>query len=199
MPSQVDIVNAALNKIGAGRITSFQDDTVQARAVLSIYDMVRDKELAAHRWSFAMKRVELPLMSTAPAFGFSNQFELPADYLRLDMINDQFPRTSMDDYVGAENLDWQLEGNLILTDFPAPLKVRYIARVTDVNVYDPCFNGVLAARLALELCEVITQSNEKKAACKDDYRTNLIEALRKSSIERPPVAMQDDAWIFGRI
>ena len=57
MASEVDICNRALSKLGAARITSLTEDSVNARACNAMYESVRDAELRAHPWNFAMKRV----------------------------------------------------------------------------------------------------------------------------------------------
>jgi hypothetical protein len=70
MTSQVDIANRALTKLGAARIISFGDDNKQARAVSSMFDIVRDAELRSHIWSFSVKRASLPALLSTPDWGF---------------------------------------------------------------------------------------------------------------------------------
>ena len=50
----------------AKRIVAITDDTKAAKSLRSIWDMQRDVELAAHPWSFAMTRVQLPALASAP-------------------------------------------------------------------------------------------------------------------------------------
>ena len=199
MASLVQIANRALSKIGAARIISLSDDNKQARACTScIYDII-DDELRAHRWQFAMKRTELAALSEAPAFGYEYQYGVPSDFLRIDMVNDEYPSAVMDNYIGAEYLEWTLEGNVILTDIAAPLKLRYIASVQDPSAWDSSFREAVAARVAMEVCEELTQSNEKKQFAQTDYRRAISQAIRTGAIEKPPVVPPDNTWIISRL
>lgn len=199
MASVIQVANRALTKLGSARITSLADNVKGARAIASCFDDLRDDEMRAHRWQFTLKRTSLAAMSTAPAFGYQYQYQVPADFLKIDMVNDQFPSAVMDNYIGAEELDWVLEGNLILTDSGAPLKLRYVASITDPNSWDVNFREALASRIAMELCEDLTQSNEKKRAAADDYARAIKQAVRSNAIERLPVTPPDDQWVISRI
>lgn len=199
MASVIQIANRALTKLGSARIISLDDDNKQARAVKSCYEDLRDDELRSHRWSFAMKRTSLPADTTAPAFGFTYQYTLPADFLRLDMVNDEFPAVVMDNYIGAETNDYAIEGNKILANIAAPLKVRYIARIEDPGQYDVLFREALACRIAAELCEDLTQSNQKRELAWQEYKQAVSKAIRTNAIEKPPVMPPDDQFIISRL
>jgi hypothetical protein len=199
MASAIDIANFALTKLGDARIISFQDDNKQGRAVTALYDKVRDDELRRHLWNFAMKRVILPADADAPAWGFTKQFSLPADCLRVVQVNDFIITQSLQNYKDSVQLPYSIEGRKIATDFPAPLKVRYIYRVTDANQFDSTFVAALSARLAYELCEDLTQSNAKKQAAWQDYKNVIAEARRFDAIENPPETAVDDSWILARL
>lgn len=199
MASVIQVANRALTKLGSARITSIDDDVKAARSVKSCFEDLRDDELRSHRWSFALTRTSLAALSTAPAFGYEYQYQLPSDFLRLDMVNDQFPSVVMDNYIGAEALDYVLEGNKILTDFEAPLNVRYIAQITDPNQWDINFREALACRIAAELAEDLTQSNPKRQLAWDEYKMAINKAIRTNAIERLPVQPPDDSWVVGRL
>lgn len=199
MASVIQIANRALTKLGSNRITSLSDDVKAARSISSCFDDLRDDELRLNRWQFAMKRTSLAALSDSPEFGFNHQYALPADFLRLDMINDQYPATVMDNYIGTEVLDYAIEGNLILTDIDAPLKLRYIARIEDPNSWDVNFREMLASRIAAEICEDLTQSDTKKQAAWNDYKRAKVNAIRIGAIEKPPTVPPDNSWIISRI
>ena len=199
MASVIQVANRALTKLGSARITSLDDDVKSARALKSCFDDVRDDELRAHRWSFALKRTSLAALSTAPSFGYQYQYQLPADFLKLDMVDDRFPQVTMDNYVNEELVDYVLEGGLLLTDIAAPLKVRYLAQVTDPNGWDPNFREALACRLAAELAEDLTQSNQKRQLAWEEYKQAISRAVRSNAIERIPVTYGDTPWILGRL
>lgn len=199
MTSPVDIANRALTKLGAARIISFDDNDKQARAVKSMFDIVRDAELRDHIWSFTIKRASLPALSTAPDWGYELQFNLPADFLRLLQVDEFYVGPDTTDYRNAPTAEYAIEGNKILTNIGAPLKIKYSARVSDTTRWDSSFIEAFACRLALELCEDLTQSNTKKESAREDYKYAISRAIRANSIEKPPVDLPDDAWVLSRI
>ena len=199
MASQVDIANRALTKLGAARIISFGDDNKQARAVSSMFDIVRDAELRSHIWSFSIKRTSLPALISAPDWGFKSEYQIPADCLRILMVNDVYGGPNMSDYRNSPTADYSLEGNKILTDFGAPLKLRYISRVQDTTQWDSMFVEAMACRLAMEMAEDLTQSNTKRELAQAEYMAMLRSAIRASSIEQPAQDLPDNSWLLSRI
>ena len=191
--STVDICNRALQKLGAKRIGLITENSPNARACIALYDQLRDAELRNHPWTFAIKRAEIAKDATDPAWGRDASFQLPTDFLRLintyPEMNDPFT-------------DFEIEGRKILTNRAAPLRIRYIARITDENVMDVLFTEALASRLAIELGEEITQSNTKKQLLYGEYEENINRAKKANAIERPavvsPNSNYDDTWVNVR-
>jgi hypothetical protein len=199
MASQVEIANRALTKLGAARIISFGDDNKQARAVQSMFTIVRDAELRAHLWSFAVKRASLAALVSTPDWGFSAEYELPSDCLRLIQVNDTYQGPDMSNYRNSSTAEYQLEGGKILTDYPAPLKIRYIRREEDTAQWDSTFVEAFACRLAAEMAEDLTQSNAKKDAAWKEYDQAIMLAIRSGAVEQQPQDMPDDSWVLSRI
>ncbi len=188
MASNVGIANRALQKVGAARITDFLQDKDEAKAVNAAYDYVRDAVLRAHPWNFAKKRAALTASTDTPAWGFALQYPLPTDFLRLVDIQD------------SEAYDYKVEGRMILTDQAAPIYISYVARITDPNFYDPLFIEALASRLAMELCESLTQSNAKRQLAQQEYAAALSEARRIDGLEDPPEDNPDiEPWLLARL
>lgn len=189
MASEVQICNRALQRVGAARIASLSDNSKNARACNACYAQLRDAALRSHPWSFAITRVALAADSTAPVGdgdeARTSQFSWPTDALRVLLPKDS-------------NLDWLIEGRKILTDWTAPLYIRYIAKITDPNTMDPLFREFLSAYIAHEICEEITQSNTKKAGLQADMEAILAEARRTNAIEKPPAESPDGSWATAR-
>lgn len=62
--SPVDIANRALQRCGAARITTFDDDSKNAAAVKFVYDKVRKAELRRNVWRFAVRKCVLRPVDT---------------------------------------------------------------------------------------------------------------------------------------
>ncbi len=198
--SEVDIANAALIKLGADTIIALTDDNVRARTMQARYGHVRDAELRRRRWKFSIRRDSLAALAAAPDSDYDRQFQLPPDYLRLIEGGDIADTADLADYRTASGRAlYSIEGTRLLTNLGAPLAIRYIARITDVSLFDSAFAEALASRLAYECCEKITQSDQKKADAMTDFRLALSEARRANAIERPAEALADDSWILARV
>lgn len=79
----VELCAQALLKIGANRITSFAETTLEAEIAAHLYPTVRDALLSAHPWNFATSQQRLAQSATAPLADFENAFDLPADCIRV--------------------------------------------------------------------------------------------------------------------
>ena len=189
MASVTEICNRALQKLGSKRITSIDENSNAARACLSCYYTLRDSELMNHRWGFALKRSEIAVDAVLPEWGKQNSFTLPADCLRVVA-----PYPEMD----YNDRDWVIENRKILTNDSAPLYLRYVGQIVDPNEMDVLFREALSCKMALEMCEELTQSNTKKAALKDDYNEAIKSARKASAIQSVPQVGVEDIWITTR-
>lgn len=187
--SNVSICNLALQKLGAKRISSLSDATENARECNAAFDTIRDREIRANRWKFAIKRTTLAPHSTTPDFTYTYAFLLPNDCLRV-----LFP--------ARVGLDWKIENHegspAILTNDGDTLEVRYVAQITDPTKFDMLFVEALACKLAWHLCEAITQSNSKKEAALAEYKMAIAEARKMNAIELGVLKQPPDEWITAR-
>lgn len=185
MTSAVSVCNLALQKLGATRITSLTDDSRNARACNAAYEHVRDLELSAHDWNFARARASIAADGTSPDFGYDYSYTLPADCLQIRPDN-------------SSDLDWQVEGQALLTNWGAPLELVYTRRVEDPNVFHPTFVEVLACRLAIHMCDEITQSNPKLANLDSQYTVAIREAKKANAFAKVSQELPEDGWIAAR-
>lgn len=190
MASVVEICNRALQKLGAKRISDIDEDSINARACKACYETLRDALLEAHPWSFAIQRFSLAADANAPSWGRANSFTVPTSTLR---VLPPYPEDN------SPYRDWIMEDKKILTDEGAPLDVRCVVQVTDANKMHVLFREALSTKMAFEMCEELTQSNTKKADLKDDLRTAIAEAKKRSAIESVPVESVKDTWETGRV
>ena len=64
---------------------------------------------------------------------------------------------------------------------------------------DILFREALAARMAYEMCEELTQSNTKKAELKEEYMDAIKAARKASAIQNVPQVGVEDSWITVRL
>jgi hypothetical protein len=200
--TQTDICNSALQRVGAATIANITDNSREARACAVAYDSNRRSELRKRAWKFAIKRVVLSADANAPAFEFAYAFSLPADCVRVIL-----PKND-------PCLDWFIEGRKILTNLsqspylgagaqaaatgPA-LYLRYVSDITDCSQFDPNFYDLVSIAMALDICEPLTQSNQKKQLLSAEYKDTAAAAAKANSFEMLPEIPVDDDWWLARV
>ena len=169
MASVVDICNGALNQLGASTILTLTEDSKNARLCNARYTQVRDSVFRSHPWNCLQKRLQLAADSDAPAWGFTKQYTLPADCLRVLTILDY-------------DADYKIEGRKILTD-NSTMKILYISRVEDPNEYDELLRETLSAALAADIAYAVTSSNPTATNMYNLFQSKLKEARFVDSTE----------------
>lgn len=178
--SQVGIYNRALQRLGAGRLTSVSQDHKNARSCTAAYDFVRRRLLRRYAWGFAKKRASVSKDASATTWGSLNKYAKPNDFIRLLRYRD-------------ERVDWEIEGAYIITADASPLQFRYIYDVEDTGAFDPYFAELLACLLAYEICEDVTGSVEKRKVLAADFQMIEGEAMRANAFEKDAdVPLEDD-------
>lgn len=172
-PDEQTIINAALVLLGEMTVV-LREGTTTARLMQDRFGEVRDALLREHPWNFAIRRVLLPENAVPPVYGRDHAYPLPGDFIRLLEVEDI-------NYVGHE-----IEGNQIVTDLGAPLKVTYVSRVTNPADFDRKFWHCLEAALAVDVCEVITGSSGKLEYVLGVLRDRLEAARTADGQENPP-------------
>jgi len=154
------VINAALSKLGEQAILAVTDPSPPGRLANRTYADIRDALLREFPWNFATKRASLAAETTAPKWGFVRSFVLPSDLLRLVSVNN------------TDDQEWRNESGRVVTDIEAPLQIKYVASVP-VDSMDSTFREALAARLAMEWAEALTQTSSVVNSMAEMYRNKL--------------------------
>lgn len=190
--SDIGVANYALQKLGADRVESFDQNHPNARSVKAVFDTIKRAELRRYHWSFATRRVILAKDTAQTLWGNLNRYTVPTGFIRLIFDDETGQRT-----------DWRIESDdtdtlYIVTKDAAPLYIKYIHEVKAANLYDPLFENAFATKMAFEMCEEVTGSGGRKASLKDDYKTAVAEAKRVGSIEKMAIEFPEDTYISER-
>lgn len=106
-----------------------------------------------------------------PDFGWSYQYALPADSLRVLEVND----SEIGDIISDEFL---IEGGNLLTDSDE-VRLVYLRKVTDVTEFDPLFVEALSIKLAIALSEIIRGTTGKTAELASMYEQKTAPLARR--------------------
>jgi len=193
MPGETDVVNVALIRIGASRITSLTDGSPSANAANDIYALTRDKLLRAHPWNFASKRVKLAQSSTDPTFEYDFAYPLPADWIRNVSVHDND--------AGHGTIDFRTELNdtqrAIVTSVDA-VYLRYVAQITDANLMAPDFRDALEFALARDLAIKLTSSNTLRDEMSTEATKAKAAARSSDAMGAPPERRPIGSWVTAR-
>lgn len=186
MVSAVQICNLGLTKIGEESITAFTDDTKAGRLCNLHYAPARDMVLRDHIWNFAIKRVSLAQSTGTPAWEYAYQFALPTDFIRA--VNTDLLKTA----------EWKIENGFLLSD-DSSVKLKYVAQITDTEMFDPLFVEALAARIAAELAVPLSDSTTLSQQMFNLYASKIRTARAADAQEGTPEGIDADAWLDARL
>lgn len=188
--SKVAICNSALAKLGVDFISDLTDETKAAILCNEQYDKKRQQLLRAHPWNFAIKRVSLAKTATTPEFEFDNEFQLPSDCLRVLKIDDE-------GYI-PNYPTWVIEGDKLLSSLDT-VKIKYIADIEDVGLFDENFTEALAFLIASDLSYALVQSASLSKAMLELHDRVLRDARSFDAQEGTPEDLGADRWTSSRL
>ena len=163
--------------MGASTILSLTEDSKNARICNARYTQIRDAVFRSHPWNCLQKRLELSSSTTTPAWGYSFQYDLPGDCLRLLRILDY-------------DSNHKVEGRSILSN-NSSMKILYVSRVTDPNQYDELLRETLAAAIAADIAYAITSNNTTQQNMINLYQNKLRDARFVDSTEGYNTTQED--------
>jgi hypothetical protein len=185
MPSQVELCNLALSLLGQAAISAITEDSTAGRLCRQFYSQVYDEILRSHAWKCAKARSALAELSTAPAFGWDHQYQLPADCLRVLQL---------------EELDWEfdVEADRLLCN-ESTANIIYISRVVPARLDSWAAKAIYHA-LAVQLAYPLSQSLSLKGELANDLEARIIpEARRLGAFECLVPESDHSGWLNARV
>ena len=185
MDSKIDIVNKSLGLLGTEFITSLTEDTKPARFANKFYESSRDSVFRAHPWNCCIKRAALSLLSTTPAYYFDYEFQLPGDFIRIILPED-------------DTIEYKIEGDKLLTTTNT-FRTTYVFVNNTVGQYDALLKETIAARLAADVAMPLVQDLQVVEAMTSLYDKKLAEARSVDAMEGTPEGIDSDFWLESRV
>ena len=189
---KVGLANLALRKIGANRISSFNDETREGDLVRDVYQPVLEEVITTFPWSFALTVVALTQKDITPLSsidGLTIAYAWPNDCLRPHRISQQAAfRVKM------------ISGERVILSDAANLQMEYVFRNDNPETYFPIFKTAFATRLAAEIGFNISHATKKAALLREEYDKDLLpEAKSADSMQGSPDEVRQDEWEVSRI
>lgn len=189
--SPIDVCNQALAHLSDRRITRLDDDAQTSDALVrycsEFYDISRLQVLAAQRWSFAKKVVELTQRTDQVVLGFKYSHQLPEDHIRLICVHPGYllkqsgskpssnrkkiGRTGSDVDYQAKRLDrFKIMGNQLWTNEEF-IAIEYVADINNPSDWTPHFLAAVARLLASYLAGPVADNPNEAQNQKRIYET----------------------------
>lgn len=203
MASQVSICNQALGWLGANLITSLNDDNREAQLCKTNYPDIRDAVLEEREWTFCVRRISLSPTVLEPVYGYTNQFLLPPQVIRILNLPDTRFGDTDDNLIGTglggvregpdqqpqlstfrvESLEEPTATGIVILANVDSIFLRVIWRVTNIGLYSPMFIQCLAQRIAADLAIPLTQNRNLQRDMWALYQTKLNKASAMDGIQ----------------
>lgn len=184
--SKVSIVNKALTYLGASRITSLSDETVESQSVNNMYNQSLRSILAECDWKFASKRVLLNKLDKKAYWNNDGKiyyYQLPDDFVEIFGVMD-------------ESAKWEREGETILTDAPKLFGIKYVYFCDNTSLYTPSFIDAFACKLAADMCYELTNSESKTMNLLQLYKGEYLPIARTKNARAGNLPKtKDDYWV----
>jgi hypothetical protein len=126
-----------------------------------------------------------------------NAFRLPAGYLRITSQVDKDGPSVLGGPSGYTQNDYVIEGDFLIS-WQFTVTLRFITNFTDVARMHTMFCEGLAARIGLEICQPVTQSDAKLGTIKKIYDQWINEAGMVDAIEDGSQEPPDDDFLSVR-
>lgn len=183
--AKIDIINAALDKLGQNQIASLGENSVQAVRMTSSYERRRRAILRAHNWKFAASRVTSTENGNTPDHGYEYEHDVEDDFIRLIRI------------VGCDDQDYSLEARKILTNLEE-IQYSYVRDEEDTDLFPEDFKELLAIDLAAEHAYAFTQSTTLRDSLRQEFKEYRVEARNVISQEQARTEATENVWLNSR-
>lgn len=166
------IVAQAWRFLELAPISSFADDTEQARSAAEQYPNALRECLARADWSFASIVQNLP-QATRPQ-SVAEDPELPYFYQTPSGLVRLLE-------VGTPDTVWRLDRDGLRASDPAPLRIRYTGEITNEAILPAAFQAAVALRLALLLGPRWLGTQSKLRVLAQQFEMELAAAKKQDS------------------
>lgn len=189
MTSSVQICNLALTNLGAETISSFTDNTVNAKLCNRLYTDIVEEVICEGAWTSATYQASLARTTTTPTFKFSYEYQLPTDpkALKVIEINEDIPGT----------YNYEIHADKLLTDLES-VSITYIGMIKNSEQFDVGLRRSIVARMTSAMAYTITGSAQIAAAWDQKYLDILQESLATNGLQGTADTMYAQEFIDVR-
>lgn len=190
LQTKIQIWNMALDHLREQPLASPDAGVATSKWLTRNYDQQRDYLMGRYFWKFALARDQLAADETAPAWRWSYRYQIPTDSIRI------IPPTYNGEWNGTP-IPYEVEQDFILCDQEAPLRLRYVKRITNEGTFTNGFCELLCLRLARRMAHWMTGKASMIKEIDALYKEAYAEVITEETVQ---VAQDDyyDTDILGQ-
>jgi len=163
----LSIANRALNLIGEESLQDFNGTSNATQDVLVQLPSAVQRVLSEYPYRSCRKRTSIAPLIDGPAFGYSFQYQLPADFISLVEVNG----------AAAESNDYSLEGGCILSN-ESSMNIIYEAFPETPQNLPAMLQELITLMLAHDLVSSVTTNDNKAVILYQQYEALKSQAIR---------------------
>ncbi len=195
--TETQICNLALARLGQKPISSIEAPVTWAEDLCALhYPMTRQSLFRAYVFNFTKKYAQLTVDATeTPAFGYSNAFALPNDFIRLlalgDVtVNGDTPSSLYDVVNGFIYTDQ--------TDDTDTVNIQYVHDNRTVSRWDALFKKLIRLELAKDMAFAFTLRAKAILELDAELENVRLAAAAVAGQEKPPRRIERSRWRDNR-
>jgi len=189
------ICNMAILHVGGSKISSINDNSVEATICEVHYEIARDKVLGDKDWTFATSRAEIAQNAVDPVFGYQGSFTLPSDCIRvMEVFEDANAYKN-----GNNPLEWEREENNISADTTGSVFIRYIKRIETTSRFSAGFVDALHHYLAYLLAVPLAQNKGLQTDMMNLYLRSLKDAANADGLQGRSKRIRSSRLVNARL
>lgn len=196
MTDQLSLYNGALAVLGARKLANLSENREPRHKLDDIWarDLV-ERCLQAGQWNFATRSMQPAISSSVtPAFGYTNAFEKPTDFVRTTGIStDEYFKQPLTQYTDEAGF-WFADEDVIY--------IRYVSNDTqwgfDFSLWPYNFARFVEHFLAVEVAPRLTGIDKSAADLKGELKNAKKAAKATDAMEEPPAFPPPGTWVRAR-
>lgn len=195
--SRLELINMALDRVGARAITSDTDTSTEARTAVRHYAYVLKRLMMRYPWNWAtVRKTKAPEAATPVNISFGYEYQLDGDYMRLNYLTIPgygYPHN-------PEPIEFAIEQDKLYTDV-SPILMGYVS-TTFLERPDQMHAG-FADALVYALAASMSTKFLDKASAFDTLRKEAerayMEGCYYDSVHGSPQVLADSAAYRARM
>ena len=191
--SQIEVVQAALHRIGEEEITSLDDDSSGARVASSNYEGIVRSFFARHAWTFAKQTLELTYQGEVELGPYTHAHVWPSEVMNIRYV--------MQDGVRLRSGEYAIESGRVLTRSSTALQVVATVRADEAD-WPGDFAEAVVVRVQALFLEALCDKPQDARLKTRDADVLMRDAIIRDKRQEPGVSVEfvplAEAWRGSR-